>query len=288
MSNRWFRLDGGSNLCSLYGERGFALLAKMMQQRSARGEYSLTDRHIQSWFGYTTYREVKKMMLVLAEFQTDGLVIFNDDYNFDNVVNEVMKFEPTTISEPDGDYFSLYDYEIDTILQSAKGCNKLKLLLLFGCLKYHYRSDTKVTHPSIELLSDETGLSQTSILAYIDTLVDLGLILYDNPGTRLYPDGNVKECNNIYTMNYKGNKAILDQAVERETQELHRQEKENKLKIINKDIGNQKRKIKAKMRWQDKWLSDGKITQGEYDIQYSALQAEYDNLIEQQKLLHKQ
>lgn len=292
MSNNWF--NGDDSLSLQYGEQGFTLLARMMQRQNIRGQYDLTDRHIQDWFGYTahSYRSIKKVFDILNMFKRNGIVKFCKDYDFTKVCTDIVEFIPTDSSLPLNKYFILFDDEIDTILKSGnKNVNKYKLFLLFGCLKYHYNTGTKYCYPTIETLSDRTRISVTTILSYIDVLVDLGLILYDNPGTKLYPDGTVKECNNYYTMNsmnYPGNKEILDQLITHAKQELQQQEESNQLKIVNNKIGNRKRSIRTKMYHLGNRLDKGKVTQEEFQLQYDALQAEYDELLDQQKSIHNQ
>lgn len=289
MSNNWF--NGDDNLSLQYGEKGFVLLARMMQRQSIRG-YDLTDRHIQAWFGYAdrSHRSIKSVFGVLNMFKQNGIVKFCKDYDFTKICTDIVEFTPTDISLPPNKFFILFDDEIDTILNSNnQNVNRHKLFLLFGCLKYHYNTGTKYCYPTIESLSDKTRLSTTTILSYIDVLVDLGLILYDNPGTKLYPDGTVKECNNYYTMNsmsYPGNKEVLDQLIIHAKQELQQQEESNQLKIVNNTIGNKKRSIRTKMYHLGNRLDKGKVTQEEFQLQYTALQVEYDKLLAQQKSIH--
>ena len=288
MSNQWF--EGKHSLALQYGERGLVLLAKMMQQQNIRGYYSFTDRHIQEWFGYTeqSYRSIKSVFDILDMFKHNGIVKFYKDYNFTKICTDVIKFIPTSISLPDKEYFILFDHEIDIILNSSQHHNKPKLLLLFGCLKYHYNTDTRFCYPTIKTLSEKTGLSEATILSYIDALVDLDLILYDNLGTALYSDGNVKECRNYYTMNYPGNKEILEQVITQVKQELQQQSKNKQLKLINSVIGNKKRSIKTKLRHLTDKYSKGLISDQDYLFQRDALQADYEELVSQQKIIHNQ
>ncbi len=289
VSNQWFDLVDGKNLSLLYGSRGFTLQAKMMQRLNVRGLYDLTDRHIQQWFGYTNYREIKNIFTILDMFRRGGLINCSNDYDFAKVCTDVVVFQPTDILLPSSEYFIVYDYEIDTILiECAVKLDKFKLFLLFGCLKYHYNTNMKFAYPSIELLASETGLSHTTILMYLDILVDLGLILYDNPGTKLFLDGSVKECNNIYTMNYKGNEAILKQEIGRVVSELQEQEKQQKLKLTNNVIGNKRRGICTTQRHLRNRFDKGLISRQEYDIQFIALEDEYNKLVAKQNYIRKQ
>lgn len=289
VSNKWFNCAGGENLSTIYGERGFVLMVRMMQQITRRGEYAITDYHLKEWFSYTDYRSLRSAFALLEQFRQDRLFVFGENYDFKNVYRGIIRYFSTDITSPASEYFKLYDDEVDGILLADVGTlDKYKLFLLFACLKYHYHTVTKLCYPSIEVLSEETRLSPNTILSYVDVLVDLGLILYENPGTKLYPSGDVKECNNIYTINYKGNKEILEKEIFRMEQELKEQEKNKQLKVINNVIGNQKRSVKTKMRHLDNRLNVGKITQQEYQLQRDDLQAQYDQLLDKQKSIHNQ
>lgn len=288
VSNQWFDLNSDDNNLSLvYGERGFVLLVRMLQQLT-RGEYAITDHHIQEWFRYTNKQSRRSIYTLLDHFKHDEIFLFNDDYDFTKVYRGIIRYQLTSTTSPASGYFEVYDEEIDAILlDDSLNVDKYKLLLLFAGLKRYYNTDTKICNsPSIETLSTNTGLSQNTILSYIDVLVDVGLILYSNPGTKLFPDGTVRECNNIYTMNYTGNKDMLEQEVGRMREELLEQEERRQLKVINKKWGAAKASVKMKLHWLPIKLDSGKITQEEYDNQYNELQEEYARLSDQQKSIH--
>lgn len=286
--NQWFAVDSGQSFSTIYGEKGLVLLIRMLQQINRRGQYIITEHHIKEWFQYNHSRYYKGIFQILDLFKQDEIFLFEQDYDFNTMFRGLISFQPAPILLSSEKFFFLYDYEVDSILINYDGnMDKYKLLSLFACLKFHYNMQTKLCSPSLDILSSETRLSENTIQTYLDVLVDLGLIFYGNPGTKLFPDGSVNECNNIYTMNYGDNKALLEQEIKRVQQELAQLEKEEKLKVINSELGNLKKSIKMKMYWLPKKLESGKITQAEHDAQYCELQEEYDRLVEEQKSLQR-
>ncbi len=286
--NKWFSVDSGTPYSAIYGEKGLLLLIRMLQQLTMRYKYSLTYCHIKEWFQYNDARSIKTIFKILNRFKQDGVFIFDRDYDFTRINKELILYKPSPTFLPRLDYFSLYDYEVDTILKDCRAnIDKYKLLSLFACLKFYYHTKAKICSPSLDTLAAKTNLSINTIQSYLDILVDLRLILYENPGTKLFPNGEVKECNNIYTMNYKDNDKILKQEVARIKKELVKQEKQKELKIINNKIGRLKTSIKMKMYWLRIRLERGVITQSEHDTQIYKLQAEYDELIKEQELQHE-
>lgn len=279
----------GERFVALYGEKGLALLIRMMQCLDSRKRYEFNYVYIKEWFGTTDYRQIRQIFSILHMFQADGVVEFDKHYNFTTTYKEMIRFQPTKLSLPSDNYFTLYDYEIDRILCEYNGKeDRYKLLLLFSCIKNYYHTDKKYCSPPIETLAEGTGLSQTTILAYIDILVDIGLLLYANPGTKVFPDGEVIECANIYTMNYPGHQKILDKEVDRTLKELQIMEEQKQLKLTNNIIGNKRRSIRTTQRHLRDRLNKGIISQAEFDTQYTLLEGQYNQLIAEQKSLHNQ
>lgn len=284
--NHCFSRGSGESFYDIYGEKGLTMLIRMLQQRSSRGYYLITEAHIRSWFQYSRARYYDSILSILDRFKKDKIILFDSDYDFSSMYKGLIYYQPAAEFLPENKFFKLYDGEVDAILLHYMGAeDKYKLLALFACLKSYYNTKYKICsqNPSIETLSAEVGLSENTIQIYLDVLVDIGLILYGNPGTKLFPDNVVRECNNIYTMNYVGHAEVLEQKIEHKRKELIQKEKEEELKIINNKISRKKKSIKMKLNWLPSKLERGVISQDEYDGLYMELSDQYDKLVAKQK-----
>ncbi len=280
MQNEWFIVDDTNiPMIHTYNEKGFILLFRLNQTKTYHTEYVFNHYHLQEWFNITKPCKTKEIMQLVQTFAKDKIITLSKDYDLCNTVYKGNILFNINNNYPRG-YFRIYNYEADRILMEYSGKeDKYKLFSLFGCLKSHYNTDSKVCYPTIERMSDETRLSQVSIIQYIDILRDLDLILYENPGTRLFQDGMQREAQNIYTMNYEGNDIALAQHIEQYKNEIL----EGKIKLVVNQISNEKRKLKMKLVHLDKRYKKGSIESDEYNMEKDVLEERYEKLTKQQE-----
>lgn len=281
LSNEWF-YTGRDNpekekfisLARKYGSKGFLLLIKILQSRTSRNKYSICSHDIDEWFNYSKKKYTEGALKLLFDFQKEKIIKLNQDYVVKDLLIKNLYLTPENKFEYG--FFSIYDYEVDKIMNGYSGnSDKAKLLLLFGCIKSHYNTETKICYPTIKTISLETGMTDRTIIEGIDILSDLGLILYNNLGTKLYSDGKIREFENVYTMNYKGNDEVLEQYI-KEQKELVVQT------IVVRNTANKRRSLKMKQRHLKYRYEEGKITKEEYDKTKDALEDEHKKLLEQE------
>ncbi|HII4500013.1 TPA: helix-turn-helix domain-containing protein [Clostridium perfringens] len=143
-------------------------------------------------------------------------IILNPNIDFSNK----KKFMSTTfvkceLMEVKDKFFTVEDYQYRWIMEYKGKEKKINLLKLFCVLKarMYRRSSTESINdgyyetcfPSYRKLSEDTKISESTIKTYLDILVDLNLIRYDNLGTIINPiTGETKECNNTYAIYKSG------------------------------------------------------------------------------------
>lgn len=282
LSNEWFytykddpNKDKFVSLAKKYGAKSFTLFFKLMQTGTYRGYYIVNNYYISEWFGYEKNRDIQTIFNRLNIFEKDKIIKFQDKYDLSIIHKGNIYYQ---IKQPQDGYFSIFDYEANRILYEYSGkSDKYRLFLLFACLKSHYNIDTRVCYPTIEIISKETGMIDKTIIEGIDILVDLGLILYDNPGTKLFSDGTIRECGNVYTMNYGGNDQFLRQYIENEKQKI----KEFDDRLFVKELSNLKRSNRLKYRHLENKFLNNKISEQEYLLKKDLLEEEYNLLVKQ-------
>ena len=133
-------------------------------------------------------------------------------------------FQPFELKENKPTQFiQLFDSEKDKILnQSIVKTDNIQLLFYYCYLKsrmYKRSSDegdlvchggrAEVCFPSFNTITNDTGITKTTLLKYNDILVDLGLILIGNAGHWKYKgesNFNKRESANVYTLIVDGDK----------------------------------------------------------------------------------
>ena len=281
ITNEWFyhSQDIKQNFANKYGDRGFLLLCNIKRTLSMRGYCIFNTYFAEEWFNYTRKNQQEKLFNLLHQFSNQSLFTVNKklislegEYNLPDIYKGNMTIHP--LLEFECNYFQLYDYEINRILNINDNSDKSKLLLLFAALKYHYNITTNICYPTMDTIQEETGLSRHVIINGINTLQEIGLILYKNVGTKIFKNGDIRQGNNIYTMNYLGNDKKLSQCILNEKNKLY----DMQLQIYTSLTGNKKRSISTKIRHLNNRFEKGKINEEQYNNQYNILQEQYEEL----------
>lgn len=143
-------------------------------------------------------------------------IILNPNIDFSNkkkfISTAFVKCELMNVKDK---FFTVEDYQYRWIMEYKGKEKKINLLKLFCVLKarMYRRSATEdindglyeTCFPSYKKLSEDTKISESTIKKYLDTLVNLNLIRYDNLGTIYNPiTGETKECSNTYAIYKQG------------------------------------------------------------------------------------
>lgn len=279
VSNKWTLSKGKTkNLIQKYGNNALSLYCLSKQCRNHKGIHKITQHDFEEWFGANRKRDKMKLFKVMNHFVKEDFIVTSKNYNFDQLVKENIYI---TFSEIQGGFFKLYYYELDAIFDTDQNIiNKHSLLSILACIKTNYDEfNKKYCFPSIREMSVRARLSQRTVIDGVNLLRDMGLILYDNPGTRVLLNGDIKESNNIYTMNYKGNHKILKDYIEKKRYEVDIEYKRQQ----NKQLSNSKRSIKMKLNNLDSKLDRGDITIEQYNNNKLNLDEQYTLLLNEQK-----
>lgn len=270
--NNWILGKEKNNLIDKYTNKGLILYCLLKLCNTYLNKYKLTHYDIEEWFGVRRKRDKIKIINIIKKFNKDNIIKLMDKYNLDDIPKQNIYF---TFPNLNNDYFIVYHYEIVTILQvNQPEIDKYNLLLIFLAIKRHYSTQTKICYPGIDDIAKCIKLSHENILQGIQTLQNIELILYDNPGTKILNDGSIRESNNIYTMNYANNDIILQEYINKQKYNTDRQY----IKQYNKKIANKKRSIKMKLNNLEEKYKNKKINQQQYIQQKNTLQKQYNKI----------
>lgn len=158
-------------------------------------------------------------------------------------------------------FFTLEDYQYKWIMEYKGKEEKLNLLKVFCLIKarMYRRSEDEGIHdgiyevafPSYKDIAYNCLISESNIKKYIDILVDLKLIKYDNLGQVIdRVTGEVKECNNTYAI-YKhgwqdeleGSMGLLKKKLKEQGYIIPRKER----KVDNRSLGGKKTQINKRI-----------------------------------------
>lgn len=257
-----------------YKTKDYTFYIKLSQTQNIRKYYSFNLSNIKDWFNYNRKSQYQSIFTTLQNFNNDNIIKLHNTYNIDNLMQHKTIY--LDINNSYKGYFFLYDYEIDRILSyNQDDIDNEKLLLLFSCLKFHYNTETKVCYPTIDKIITETTLAKKTVLNGIKILQQLQLIICRNVGMKIFKSQGAKQGNNIYTMNYTGNKDILDQYIELQLKIAA----DKDIKITNNKKANIKRSIKAKQRHLANKYEKNLITKEQYTKQYNNLQEQYNDVV---------
>ncbi|EJT6153719.1 hypothetical protein N2W29_001794 [Clostridium perfringens] len=155
---------------------------------------------------------------ILIGFKNEGII--KTDVDLEKVkVNDLIH---CTMRNLDTKFFTIYDCELDKIIDYEKKEDKLNILKVFSeleCRRHKNEenvnpetySEYEVAYPSYNQICKDTGItSQDSIKKYIDILVELKLIIVGNNGDRVNEiTGEVKRDNNTYALaNERGESSL--------------------------------------------------------------------------------
>jgi hypothetical protein len=186
------------------------------------------------------YKSRQNIISNINKFHNDELLTLNrkiDKHDALVTANELKWFDS---------FILLYDFEINTIINSNSNVDVSKLLAIFLYIKSCVNYNDKYCYPKIETIAKMTDInSEKSVIKYIKLLKELGLILYKNVGLIKYDKENIRYEKNVYVMNYEGHDTILDDYMQKKEEEFQ----ESEAKIVRSKNANNKRSESMKLYW---------------------------------------
>lgn len=226
-----------------YGIESILILALIQKNLLIRKLYIFNLQYLFDVLGVKSNNSTqqKKIKDCLVQLQKDNIII--SDVAISKVNNNQLIY--VDIDIPETDYTAIYDFELNAIVNCKKE-NVYNLFNMFTFLKYRigikgycYWNQTDIAY-SIGLKSRKVISRMVDVLS-----TELKLILVDNVGTKKFADGSVKESNNMYAMNYKGSKELLQMKKEEYKEEL----KQDGIRITNNQTANDKRSLKGRVNY---------------------------------------
>jgi len=214
LENKWFDKNNGTNLIQKVSTEGFYLLVYLLQERTFSNKVIFNKRLISNLFGKSRTTNTTIAYNALKGLTDHNILLMNDvdykKYKLDDVLKIKVNFNITFAER----FFMLANYQIDKIINYQGKESKHKLLAVFCALKCKV-FDNQANNVAFETLENITGISEASIIKYVDILQnDLELIIYDNPGDKDLSKNVIKKSPNFYTLNIDDGKYILNKEIE--------------------------------------------------------------------------
>lgn len=209
IENKWFSLYNEENLIKQLGTESFYLLVNLLQYRTYNNFVCFNKQFISNLFGNTRFKNSTTAYKALKKLVDNDILIINQEINYNKPkVEDLIIAEINLPITFNNNYFILANNQLNKILEYNGKENKHKLLSLF-CAIRHRIYDNQAAKISLKTLNNELGISEKTILKYINILQDLNLIVYDNPGTRKLSNNTFRESPNFYTLALDGAEDIL-------------------------------------------------------------------------------
>ncbi|EJT6158068.1 hypothetical protein N2W49_000448 [Clostridium perfringens] len=204
---------GEETLIKKYGDKALIVYIYLENHRTLRNNLYISLANCIEECGYKpnkkkggTNEQFRKMLI---EFKEEGII--ETDVDLEKVkINDLIH---CTMKEVDDKFFTIYDCELDKIIDYEEKEDKLNILKVFADIesRRHKNADNvnpetyseyEVSFPSYKQICLDTLISsEDSIKKYIDILVKLKLIIVGNNGDRVNTiTGEVKRDNNTYAL----------------------------------------------------------------------------------------
>lgn len=185
----------------------------------------------------------KKIVIdLIKQFQAEGIIDYADEIKNNILVR-------ANINLPENNYTQIYDYELNKILNYSGKESKYNIFNVFLAIKSKM-INKDYCYPSYVDIKEYTGITNNSTISNIINILanELKLILVANPGHRIFKNGEVKQGNNVYTINLPENTNLLANVIDNYKKELE----ERKIEITKGVEANKKRSEAMKKYWGEK------------------------------------
>lgn len=237
----WF---GNGGLIQKYGSNAYLslhLFILLQQHLSFRGYSIINLDYIYKYFGITNtnYNYKKKIMQIIKNLIDDKYIVINEDIK--EIKSSTLLFLKLVL--PEDHYVVVYDDEISKIINYKGKENISKLLTLFIFIKKCVNINSGLAYPGEEGIMSNIFLGSNKTIENDKKILwQIGLILYANPGLRMFSNGSMCQSNDIIVLNIEGAEERLNQAIEKYKQEME----EKSIHIYKAKKANENRSKKMK------------------------------------------
>ncbi|MCC5421378.1 hypothetical protein [Clostridium perfringens] len=204
---------GEETLIKKYGDKALIVYIYLENHRTLRDNLYISLSNCIEECGYKPNKKKggtnEQFRNILIEFKNEGII--ETDVDLEKVkINDLIH---CTMKEVDDKFFTIYDCELDKIIDYEEKEDKLNILKVFAeiecrrhkngeCVDPETHSEYEVSFPSYKQICLDTLIaSEDSIKKYIDILVKLNIIIVGNNGDRINTiTGEVKRDNNTYAL----------------------------------------------------------------------------------------
>ncbi|MDG6891185.1 hypothetical protein [Clostridium perfringens] len=204
---------GEETLIKKYGDKALIVYIYLENHRTLRNNVYISLGNCIEECGYKPDNHKGKtndqFRKILLGFKEKGII--ETDVDLEKVkINDLIH---CTMKEVDDKFFTIYDCELDKIIDYEEKEDKLNILKVFADIesRRHKNADNvnpetyseyEVSYPSYNQLCLDTLISsETSVKKYVNILVELGIIIVGNNGDRVNTiTGEVKRDNNTYAL----------------------------------------------------------------------------------------
>lgn len=253
---------GEETLIKKFGDKALIVYIYLENHRTLRNNLYISISNCINECGYKPDSHKGKtndqFRKILVGFKEEGII--GTDADLEKVkINDLIH---CTMQEIDDKFFTIYDCELDKIIDQKKKEDKLNILKVFCIIKarIYKRNETEsiydgifeVAFPSYKDIAYNCLISESNIKKYIDILVDLKLIKYDNLGKIVNRiTGEIKECNNTYAIynqnaenEIQGAIGLLKEKLKQQGYIIPRKE----IKVDNRSLAGKKTQITKKIK----------------------------------------
>lgn len=206
-------ITGEETLIKKYGDKALIVYIYLENHRTLRNNIYISISNCIKECGYTPKNGKGKtndqFRNVLLGFKEEGII--ETDVDLKKVkINDLIH---CTMKETDDKFFTIYDCELDKIIDHEKKEDKLNILKVFANIESKRYKNTdnvnpetygeyEVAFPSYKQICLDTLISsEDSIKKYIEILVKLNIIIVGNNGDRINTmTGEIKRDNNTYAL----------------------------------------------------------------------------------------
>lgn len=247
---------GEETLIKKYGDKALIVYIYLENHRTLRNNLYISLGNCIDECGYTPKngkgKTTEQFRKILVGFKEEGII--KTDVDLEKVkINDLIH---CTMQEIVDKFFTIYDCELDKIIEYEKKEDKLNILKVFADIesRRHKNADNddvelsswyEVAFPSYKQLCLDTLISsEDSIKKYINILVKLEIIIVGNNGDRVNKiTGEVKRDNNTYALADDRGESSLKGALRLFKQKNENEGWEYKKFKDNRSLGGEKSKI---------------------------------------------
>ncbi len=247
---------GEKSLIKKYGDKALVVYIYLENHRTLRNNLYISLKNCIEECGYIPKngkgKTTDQFRKILVGFKEEGII--ETDVDLEKVkINDLIR---CNIQEIDDKFFTIYDCELDKIINYEKKEDKLNILKVFAEIESRrYKnanninpeicSEYEVAFPSYKQICLDTLISsEDSIKKYINILVELGIIIVGNNGDRVNTiTGEIKRDNNTYALANDTGESSLRGALRLFKQKNIEQGWEYKKIKDNRSLGGEKSRI---------------------------------------------